>query len=88
MTGSILEAVSRELDVPLTQVYRVATFYTALSLEPRGRHLIRVCTGTACHLKGAGHVLDAIRRSVGVGPGETTEDLRFSVETVHCLGAC
>ena len=83
-----LEGVSRELDVPLTQVYRVATFYTALSLEPRGKHLIRVCTGTACHLKGAGQVIDAIQRCVGVGPGETTEDMQFTLETVHCLGAC
>ena len=83
-----LEAVSRELDIPLTQVYRVATFYTALSLEPRGRHLIRVCTGTACHLKGAGQVIDAIQRCVGVGPGKTSEDMQFTLETVHCLGAC
>lgn len=83
-----LEAVARELDLPLTQVYRVATFYTALSLEPRGKHIIRVCTGTACHLKGAGQIIEAIRRELGIGPGETTEDLEFTLETVNCLGAC
>jgi len=84
----ILVAVAESLDVPLTQVYRVASFYRALSLEPRGQHLIRVCTGTACHLRGAPGILDAIRREVGIGPGETSDDMMFSVETVNCLGAC
>lgn len=83
-----LVAVSEALDLPLTQVYRVATFYTALSLEPRGRHIIRVCTGTACHLKGSGQVIDAIQRCLGIGPGETSADMQFTLESVHCLGAC
>jgi len=76
------------LEVPLTRVYRVASFYRALSLEPRGEHLVRVCTGTACHLRGAPGVIDALQRDLSIGPGETTGDMRFSVETVHCLGAC
>lgn len=83
-----LIAVAEALDIPVPQVYRVATFYRALSLEPRGKHLIRVCTGTACHLRGAPAVLDAIQRQLGICPGETTGDNAFSLETVHCLGAC
>jgi NADH-quinone oxidoreductase subunit E len=83
-----LLAVAEALDVPLTQVYRVATFYRALSLVPRGEHLIRVCTGTACHLRGAPAVIGAIERAIGICPGETTPDMKFALETVHCLGAC
>ena len=83
-----LRAVAKMLDVPLTQVFRVATFYKALSLEPRGEHIIKVCMGTACHLRGAPAIIDAIQREIGIGPGETSEDLKFSLETVNCLGAC
>ncbi len=83
-----LEQVAACLQEPLTRVYRVASFYRALSLEPRGEHLIRVCTGTACHLRGAPGLLDALQRELGIGPGETTQDLKFSLETVNCLGAC
>ncbi|MBC7289175.1 MAG: NAD(P)H-dependent oxidoreductase subunit E [Armatimonadetes bacterium] len=83
-----LRVVAKMLDVPLTQVYRVATFYKALSLEPQGRHIIRVCVGTACHLRGAPSVLDTLSRLLRIGPGETTDDFQFSIETAHCLGAC
>ncbi len=88
LTEDALRAVAKMLDVPLTQVFRVATFYKALSLEPRGRHIINVCMGTACHLRGAPGIVDAIERELGIAPGETTKDMMFSVETVHCLGAC
>jgi NADH-quinone oxidoreductase subunit E len=84
----VLQVVAEMLEVPMTRVYRVATFYKALSLEPRGQHLIRVCTGTACHLRGAPAIIDALGRELGIGPGETTSGLEFSLETVNCLGAC
>jgi NADH-quinone oxidoreductase subunit E len=83
-----LEEASKGLSVPLSQVYSVATFFKALSLEPRGRHLINVCLGTACHVRGAVRVLEAMERELGIGSGETTQDLRFTLETVNCVGAC
>ena len=84
---AILE-VSRGLEIPLTQVYSVATFFKAFSLKPRGRHLINVCLGTACHVRGAVRILDKMERDLNVKPGETTGDLRFTLETVNCVGAC
>ena len=83
-----LEEVSRGLGVPLSQVYSVATFFKALSLEPRGRHLINVCLGTACHVRGAVKVLEAMERELAISSGETTKDLKFTLETVNCVGAC
>jgi NADH-quinone oxidoreductase subunit E len=80
--------ISASLDVPLSQVYSVATFFRAFSLKPRGRHIINVCLGTACHVRGAVRVLETIEREAGIRPGETSEDLRFSLETVNCVGAC
>jgi len=83
-----IRAVSQRLDVPLIEVYRVANFYKAFSLEPRGRHVITVCMGTACHVRGAPRMLDEVLGQLGVAPGETTEDGLFTVERVNCLGAC
>jgi len=83
-----LYRVAEHLEVPLAQVYHVATFYTAFSLTPRGRHLIRVCTGTACHVRGAVIILEEIERQLGVKAGEVTPDMRFTLETVNCVGAC
>jgi NADH:ubiquinone oxidoreductase subunit E len=83
-----LRYVSEQLDIPLSQVYHVATFYTAFSLKPRGQHIIRVCQGTACHVRGTRAVLDEIARVLEVKPGDTTEDLQYTLETVNCLGAC
>jgi NADH-quinone oxidoreductase subunit E len=83
-----LERVSEGLDVPLSQVYSVATFFKALSLKPRGRHLINVCLGTACHVRGAVRVLEAMERELAIKSGETTKDLAFTLETVNCVGAC
>ena len=80
--------VSRGLEVPLSQVYSVATFFKAFSLKPRGRHLINVCLGTACHVRGAVRILEKIERELGIKPGETTEDLRYTLVTVNCVGAC
>jgi len=83
-----LAEVSRILEVPLTRVYSVATFFKAFSLTPRGRHLLNVCLGTACHVRGAVRILETIERELGIKTGETTEDLKYSVERVNCVGAC
>jgi NADH-quinone oxidoreductase subunit E len=83
-----LGQISEGLDIPMTQVYSVATFFKAFSLKPRGRHIINVCLGTACHVRGAGRVLDEIGRQLDIKPGETTENFRFTMETVNCVGAC
>jgi len=80
--------ISKQLDVPLTQVYSVATFFKAFSLKPRGRHQIHVCMGTACHVRGADRVLDEVERELGIKPGEHDKDMLFSLETVNCVGAC
>lgn len=84
----VLRYVSQLLEVPLSQVYNVATFFTAFTLTPRGKHTIKVCLGTACHVRGAPRVLDEIKLSLGIEPGETTKDGLFTLETVNCLGTC
>lgn len=73
---------------PVSLVYSMATFYKAFSLQPRGRVHMRMCDGTACHIKGSQVVLDEIHKLIGISPGETTADAQFSLETVNCLGAC
>jgi len=83
-----LRHVSERLDVPLIQVYGVASFYDAFHLTPRGKHLIRVCLGTACYLRGSARVLEALERELGIKDGETTPGLEFSIQSVRCLGAC
>jgi len=83
-----LRRVSERLGVPFSRVRHVATFFKAFSLVPRGKHEIRVCVGTACHVRGAQRVLDAICDCTGIAPGETDKDLKFSLETVNCLGCC
>ena len=83
-----LVQVGEGLDVPLSQVYSVASFFKAFSLKPRGRHLINVCLGTACHVRGAGRVIDEIKRELGIKSGETTKDMKYTLETVNCVGAC
>ncbi len=83
-----LERVAERLRVPLAEVLRVATFYAAFSLEPRGEHVITVCMGTACHVRGARAVLERLQESLDVQAGRTTEDGKFTLETVNCLGAC
>jgi NADH-quinone oxidoreductase subunit E len=74
--------------VKVASLYAMATFYRALSLEPKGKHIIKVCDGTACHLRGTPVLLDAIKRTLSIGPGETSADRLWSLETVNCLGAC
>ena len=83
-----LEEISRGLGVPLSRVYSVATFFKAFSLKPRGRHLINVCLGTACHVRGTDKVLEQMEQELGIKKGENTLDLKFTLETVNCVGAC
>lgn len=80
--------VSERLGIPLSQVYSVATFYNAFSLKPKGRHVVTVCMGTACHVRGSKRVLEQVEKALDIRPGETTADRQFSLETVNCLGAC
>jgi NADH:ubiquinone oxidoreductase subunit E len=83
-----MRTVAARLTVPLIEVYRVASFYKAFSLAPRGKHLITVCLGTACHVRGAPRMLDEVLGQLNVAPGQTTEDGIFTVECVNCLGTC
>ena len=83
-----LKAVATQLQVPFSQVYSVANFYKAFSLKPRGRHLIQVCLGTACHVRGSGQIMEQVQRVLKLESSDTTQDGEFTVEPVHCLGAC
>ncbi len=80
--------LKKSLDVSLIQIYGIATFYKSFSLKPRGKHLINVCLGTACHVRGAVRILEKIERSLTIKSGRTTKDFMFTLETVNCLGAC
>ncbi len=84
----LLRYISRELNIPLSLIYNVATFYRAFSLAQRGRHIIKVCQGTACHVRGAKQVLEEFERLLGIRAGANTDDLLFTLETVNCVGAC
>ncbi|MBI5522044.1 MAG: NAD(P)H-dependent oxidoreductase subunit E [Desulfarculus sp.] len=84
----VMERISQELQVPLTRVHHISTFYKAFSLVPKGRHEVHICMGTACHVRGATRVLDAVQDLTGIKPGETDLELKFSLETVNCLGCC
>jgi NADH-quinone oxidoreductase subunit E len=88
LSEASLKLVSKTLDVPLTRIYHVATFYKAFSLVPKGRHLVTVCLGTACQVRGAPLLLDKVIEILKVKPGETSNDMRFSLDTVNCLGCC
>ena len=83
-----LEHVADELRLPLTEILRVATFYNAFSLVPRGQHIVSVCLGTGCFVKGSPRLLDRLERELGIKHGETTADFRFSLEVVRCIGCC
>ncbi|MFH1529404.1 MAG: NAD(P)H-dependent oxidoreductase subunit E [Pseudomonadota bacterium] len=88
LPGDALARVSERLDVSLTRVQHIVTFYKAFSLVPKGRHQVHVCVGTACHVRGAPRVLDTVQDLTGIKPGETDLELKFSLETVNCLGCC
>jgi len=83
-----LEHLGQRLHIPLNKIYRIATFYRAFSLTPRGRHEIHVCLGTACHVRGAQRIVDQVTLELGIRTGETTKDRNFTLGTVNCLGVC
>lgn len=83
-----MEVVNRHTGVPLPDIYHIATFYKAFSLEPRGKYEIQVCIGTACHVKGAPRLIEAFERELGIKEGETTSNKLFSLEGVRCIGCC
>jgi NADH-quinone oxidoreductase subunit E len=83
-----LKYIGGKLEVPLSRIYYIATFYKSFSLEPRGKHIVKVCLGTACHLNGAVQNLEQVQRTLDIGEGESTEDMVFSLETVNCVGTC
>ena len=83
-----LERVGERLEVPSSRIQHIATFYKAFSLVPKGRHEIHICVGTACHVRGATRILDTVEEATGIKSGETDLDLKFSLETVNCLGCC
>jgi NADH:ubiquinone oxidoreductase subunit E len=84
----VLRYVAKTLDVPLSVIFRIATFYNAFSLEPRGKHIITVCMGTACHVKGAANILAHFEDHLGIKSGNTTEDMHFTLDAVRCIGCC
>jgi len=88
LSEDVLKRVSKKLDVPINQIYHIATFYKAFSLVPNGRHSLAVCLGTACHVRGAPRLLDKVSEVVGIKPGETSKDMKYSLSTVNCLGCC
>jgi len=84
----VMEDLGMRLHIPLNNIYRIATFYRAFSLTPRGRHEIVVCLGTACHVRGGQRIVDQFTMELGIRSGETTSDRNFTLETVNCLGVC
>jgi NADH-quinone oxidoreductase subunit E len=84
----VLIRISQKLDIPLSQVFSVATFFKSFSLKPRGRHVVTICLGTACHVRGGQRLVDKMARSYNLRPGETSPDERFTLETANCLGCC
>ena len=83
-----LEYIGEKLHIPLNKIYRIATFYRAFSLSPRGKHEVCICMGTACHVRGAQRIADQVKLVLDIRPGETTKDQNFTLETVNCLGVC
>jgi len=86
--GEAVELLCQHLDVPISKAFSVATFYKAFSLEPKGDVIIRICTGTACHIRGSQTLVDEVCTALGIRPGGTTKDRKFTLETVNCVGAC
>ncbi len=83
-----LSLISKKMEVPLTRIYEIATFYNAFSLKPRGKYLVEICLGTACHVQGGANLLDRLERDLAIPSGETTPDNMFTLAEVRCLGCC
>jgi NADH-quinone oxidoreductase subunit E len=88
LSQEVLTEVSEQLEIPVTQVYQIASYYKAFSLMPRGRHIVKVCMGTACQVRGSSQLLNIISAMLNMKPHETSKDMRFTLETVNCLGCC
>ncbi len=88
LPAEVLEKIAKELKIPFSEVFGVVTFYAQFHLKPRGRHIVRVCLGTACHVLGGARIFERLQDLLGVENGGTTEDLRFTLESVACIGAC
>jgi NADH-quinone oxidoreductase subunit E len=88
LSEEVLDHISRELKIPLSRIYGVVTFYAQFYLTPRGRHTVRVCRGTACHVRGGKNIRKSVRQFLGIEENDTTPDYKFTFETVACLGAC
>ncbi len=88
LPSEALHSVSKRMSIPVIQVYQVAAFYKAFSLKPRGKHLITVCLGTACHVRGGDRLIEQVGRILEIEPGENTKDMQFTLEAVNCLGCC
>ncbi|MBT9141278.1 MAG: NADP-reducing hydrogenase subunit HndA [Dehalococcoidia bacterium] len=88
LPAEVMEAIARGMNVPLSQIYGVVTFYAQFYLTRRGRHIIRQCDGTACHVRGAGRIIDIMEKELNIKAGETTPDYRATYEVVYCLGSC
>lgn len=88
LPGEVLQRIAKGLRVPLSRIYGVATFYSQFYLTRRGRHVIRQCDGTACHVRGSAHIIEKIEKALGIRAGETTPDYKVTYEVVYCLGSC
>ncbi len=88
LSKDIIEEVADGLNIPASRVYGVATFYTLLATEPKGKYIIRVCESPPCHIRGAVNVLETLQELLGINPGETTKDKKFTLELTSCLGVC
>ncbi|NLW08953.1 MAG: NADH-quinone oxidoreductase subunit NuoE [Firmicutes bacterium] len=88
LSTAVMEEIADQLGIPVSRVYGVATFYTLLATEPKGKHIIRVCESPPCHIRGAVNILETLQEVLGVNPGETTEDKKFTLELTSCLGVC
>ena len=84
----VLQNIAEKMNIPISQIYGVVTFYAQFHLKPRGRNIVRVCLGTACHVRGGAKILETIQKELGISDGETTKDLRYTLESIACIGAC
>ena len=88
LSFEVQEIIANEMNIPMSDIYGVATFYAQFNLEPKGRHIIGVCLGTACYVKNSQHILEALEKTLGISEGKTTEDGMFSLDATRCLGCC
>lgn len=88
LSSDVLSLISRKLKIPISSIYSIATFYKSFHLKPRGENVVTVCMGTACHVRGAGKIVDTLSQELNIKPGETTPDGKYTLETVNCVGCC